>query len=299
MCDPSHLCIQATGERGTGSARRKDTPLGDTSPPSPALPGSVRKREGARLAAAQREEHLVELLQRASQVFKGKRAYSTALMQRNVDLRHFRSVVRSMETNQRGSVRGAKQPLSQFKQLGSERLIEMGMETGPLEEAADYVNRTDCRGDGHKSASAGACHHALRRRERKITFSDQLKRPASPTNVHNVPFVNGSTYTASMTARLRRAMAPPPPKEQLGEVIHAMVGEIVRDARRRGVDLQMIRQSPCVYTCVYRIARKSGSKTASRVLNLSIDSARLTVRSGGGNVNIFEFLERNCNYSPA
>ncbi|SCU64943.1 uncharacterized protein TEOVI_000764600 [Trypanosoma equiperdum] len=103
-------------------------------------------------------------------------------------------------------------------------------------------------------------------------------------------------YTVGMIAHLRRAMAPLPAKEQIGEVIHAMVQEILREARQRGTGLKMKRQKPCVYECTYspKRERKIGC-TVTRVVHLSIDSGRLTVKVGGGHVNFLDFLERYCN----
>ncbi|RNC54727.1 putative myosin heavy chain [Trypanosoma cruzi] len=96
-----------------------------------------------------------------------------------------------------------------------------------------------------------------------------------------------------MITRLRRAMAPPPTKEQLGEVIHAMVQEIVRDARRRGIGLKLTRQAPCVYLFELRgAASKKGKGDTARVVHLSIDSGRLSVKVGGGHENLLEYIER-------
>ncbi|KEG13433.1 putative protein kinase [Trypanosoma grayi] len=104
---------------------------------------------------------------------------------------------------------------------------------------------------------------------------------------------SGTEYSVAMITRLRRAMAPPPTKEQLGEVIHAMVQEIVRDTRRRGINLQMTRQSPCVYHFGYRgIHARRGKSAATRVVHLSIDSGQLTVKVGGGHENFLDYLER-------
>nr|CCC92838.1 conserved hypothetical protein [Trypanosoma congolense IL3000] len=103
-------------------------------------------------------------------------------------------------------------------------------------------------------------------------------------------------YAVKRIKRLRRAMVPQPSKEQLGQVIHAMVEELVRDAYRRGKDLQMHQKAPCVYVCTYspNRQRKIGS-TATRVMHLSIDNGRLTVKMGGGHVNLLDFLEKHCN----
>ncbi|ORC85462.1 putative protein kinase [Trypanosoma theileri] len=112
---------------------------------------------------------------------------------------------------------------------------------------------------------------------------------------HSVVPRNGeTTYNSEMITRLRRALAPPPTKEQLGEVIHAMVQEIVRDTRRRGLDLYMKRQAPCVYQCTFgNDNTQKGKGVAARVVHLSIDSGRLTVKMGGGHVNFLDYLERN------
>ncbi|RNF06913.1 putative myosin heavy chain [Trypanosoma rangeli] len=102
-------------------------------------------------------------------------------------------------------------------------------------------------------------------------------------------------YSLGMITRLRRAMAPPPTKEQLGEVIQAMVHEVVRDARRRGISLKMTRQAPCVYRCeLYGTVatNRKGKDATARVVHLSIVSGRLAVKVGSGHENFLEYLER-------
>lgn len=112
------------------------------------------------------------------------------------------------------------------------------------------------------------------------------------------PHSREGAYSVGMITRLRRAMAPQPTKEQLGEVIHAMVVEVLRDARRRGLNLNLTRQAPCVYVCEYSGAHaKKGRRVISRVVHLSIDSGRLAVKVGAGHENFLEYLERHCSGS--
>ncbi|KAF5220397.1 hypothetical protein TcYC6_0024690 [Trypanosoma cruzi] len=121
-----------------------------------------------------------------------------------------------------------------------------------------------------------------------------LKSPAAEEIWQaNASYNRETAYSLGMITRLRRAMAPPPTKEQLGEVIHAMVQEIVRDALRRGIGLKLTRQAPCVYLFELRGAiSKKGKGDTARVVHLSIDSGRLSVKVGGGHENLLEYIER-------
>jgi hypothetical protein len=94
-------------------------------------------------------------------------------------------------------------------------------------------------------------------------------------------------FNDMMLSRLRRAIAPPPTKEQMAEVVHAMVVELVRSAARNGLRLDLKRLAPCLYEC--------GGK---RRLHLTVDSRRLVVKCGGGHVDINEFIQRNRLWSP-
>lgn len=88
-------------------------------------------------------------------------------------------------------------------------------------------------------------------------------------------------YNDMMITRLRRAIAPPPTKEQMGEVVHAMVRELKKQLWNHGADLPMKRLDHCVYQC------------GRRKLHLTVDSGRLVVKSGGGHVDLLEHIERN------
>lgn len=89
-------------------------------------------------------------------------------------------------------------------------------------------------------------------------------------------------YNDVMLSRLRRAIAPPPTKEQLAEVVHAMVSELGAALKRHGTTLPLQKAGPCVYTL-------NGKKK----LHLGVDSSRLVVKCGGGHVDLMEYLERN------
>lgn len=88
-------------------------------------------------------------------------------------------------------------------------------------------------------------------------------------------------YNDTMLSRLRRAIAPPPTREQLAEVVHAMVTELVRSAARNGLRLDMKRVGPCQYDC------------GKRRLTLTVDSRRLVVKCGGGHVDMNEYAQRH------
>ena len=88
-------------------------------------------------------------------------------------------------------------------------------------------------------------------------------------------------YNEMMINRLRRAIAPPPTKEQMGEVVHAMVTELCRQLQKRGSRLPLKKLEPCVYHC------------GKRKMHLTVDSGRLVIKSGGGHVDLLEHIERN------
>jgi hypothetical protein len=93
-------------------------------------------------------------------------------------------------------------------------------------------------------------------------------------------------YNEIMLTRLRRAMAPPPSKEQIGEVVHAMVCELQRQllAHSNGAAKLLLKKlAPCVYY----------AEESKRKLHLTVCSSRLVVRSGGGYVDFLEYVERN------
>ena len=90
-----------------------------------------------------------------------------------------------------------------------------------------------------------------------------------------------TNFNEVMMSRLRRAIAPPPTKEQLGEVVHAMVGELCKSLAKHGTRFPAQRLGPCVYQC------------GRRKLHLSVDSGRLVVKCGGGHVDLLEHIERN------
>lgn len=111
---------------------------------------------------------------------------------------------------------------------------------------------------------------------------------APPPSVTNAKGVAASSATAApvpyndmMLQRLRRAVAPPPTKEQLGEVVHAMVKEMSKFLKSHGTVLDLKRVDHCVY------------QVRDRKLNLTVDSGRLVVKCGGGHVDLLEYLERN------
>lgn len=97
------------------------------------------------------------------------------------------------------------------------------------------------------------------------------------------------SYNDVMIHRLRRALAPQPTKEQLGEVVHAMVTEMCKLLRRKGSMLHIKKLDHGVYMV-----------NNKRKVHLTIDSGRLVVKCGGGHVDLLEFLERNrlCSKSP-
>jgi hypothetical protein len=92
-------------------------------------------------------------------------------------------------------------------------------------------------------------------------------------------------FNDMMLSRLRRAIAPPPTREQMAEVVHAMVQELVKSASRNGLRIDLKKVGPCLYEC--------GAGAHKRRLHLSVDSRRLVVKCGGGHVDINEFIQRN------
>lgn len=88
-------------------------------------------------------------------------------------------------------------------------------------------------------------------------------------------------YNDVMLSRLRRAIAPAPTKQQIGEVVHAMVEELQKSLARHGASLQLKRKEPCVYW--------SGTKK----LHLGVDSGKLVVTVGGGHTDLLEYMERH------
>ena len=122
-----------------------------------------------------------------------------------------------------------------------------------------------------------------------ITLSPQ--RPASGSGQGGLLASSGSgnavkDYNDMMLNRLRRAMAPQPSREQIGEVVHAMVHELQRQllAHSRGAaKLHLKKMEPCVYY----------SEAVKKKLHLTIDSGRLVVKNGGGHVDFLEYVERN------
>jgi hypothetical protein len=96
------------------------------------------------------------------------------------------------------------------------------------------------------------------------------------------PAVVANNYNDVMIHRLRRALAPQPTKEQLGEVVHAMVVEMGKQLKLRGALLNMKKLDHGVYNV-----------NDKKKIHLTIDSGRLVVKCGGGHVDFLEFLERN------
>jgi hypothetical protein len=96
------------------------------------------------------------------------------------------------------------------------------------------------------------------------------------------PTVVANNYNDVMIHRLRRALAPQPTKEQLGEVVHAMVVEMGKQLKLRGALLNMKKLDHGVYNV-----------NDKKKIHLTIDSGRLVVKCGGGHVDFLEFLERN------
>ncbi|RNF15522.1 putative myosin heavy chain [Trypanosoma conorhini] len=146
--------------------------------------------------------------------------------------------------------------------------------------------------------TAAAAAAATASRPQPLSRSPVARELWRATTAHDC----GKAYSLGMITRLRRAMAPQPTKEQLGEVIHAMVHEVLRDVRRRGIDLKMTRQAPCVYRCELRgtaAINRKGKGANARVLHLSIDSGRLAVNVGSGHENFLDYLERHCFLSGA
>ena len=88
-------------------------------------------------------------------------------------------------------------------------------------------------------------------------------------------------YNDLMMSRLRRAVAPPPTKEQLAAVVDAMMKELMSSLQKHGARLPAKKSG----ACAYQIGR--------RMVHLAVDSGRLVVKSGGGHVDLLEFIERN------
>lgn len=96
---------------------------------------------------------------------------------------------------------------------------------------------------------------------------------------------------AAMATRLRRALAPPPTRQQLGGVVDAMVAELQRDLRRRQRE-DPREGAPLLHrlgSCTYRL---TWGQRRARVVHLTIDSGALCVVVGGGHVNFLEYMDR-------
>ena len=111
------------------------------------------------------------------------------------------------------------------------------------------------------------------------SVEQQRSPPRATENIKSA--MAAKNYNEVMLNRLRRAIAPPPTKEQLGEVVHAMVQELCKSLHSHGAHLPMHRLDACLYQC------------GSRKLHLSVDSGRLVVKCGGGHVDLLEHIERN------
>lgn len=103
-----------------------------------------------------------------------------------------------------------------------------------------------------------------------------LKSTAAPIATPDDP----TSYSDAMVGRLRRAVAPPPTREQMAALVDAMVAAIQPEFDRRGLGVEFIK----VGKCLYQVGR--------RRLNLSVDSGRLVVKSGGGHTELLEYIER-------
>jgi hypothetical protein len=109
------------------------------------------------------------------------------------------------------------------------------------------------------------------------------------------------SYDEMMITRFRRSLAPPPTKEQLGEVVHSMVLQLIKVLKQRGRVLPLTKVSACVYsypTTHSMVPPAPGKQSVpasitQRKIHLAIDSGRLVVKCGGGHVDILEYLERN------
>ena len=101
--------------------------------------------------------------------------------------------------------------------------------------------------------------------------------------LRKVAVSHSTSYQDVMIHRMRRAMAPQPTKEQIGEVAHAMLLQLGRELSRRGVTLLIKKLEPCVYTF----------GTDKKRVHVSIDSGRLVAKLGGGHVDLLEYLERH------
>ena len=105
--------------------------------------------------------------------------------------------------------------------------------------------------------------------------------PQQQTNNPSSSYSYGYDRKEQALNRLRRSMAPPPTKEQLDEVIKAMVAEMQSQLGRKGLRLPMRRVKECCY------------ESGKRRFNLSVDSNRLMVKCGGGNVDFLEYVDRH------
>lgn len=193
-----------------------------------------------------------------------------------------------------------------------------------------------------KDLSAAANHGNHQSPEMAADAQSALPHPlATPPTV--------SAIEAGMMARLRRAIAPPPSRSQVSDVVEAMVGELRKEIHRKLDDgtlkwppaekradpnsvyhfipwtIHIEREAVCAYrfligpeenvralvearrrmpetsieTLVLRSQQERerkgrGVKMDARhfLVNLTIDSGHLSVVSGGGHVNLLEFLER-------
>lgn len=115
----------------------------------------------------------------------------------------------------------------------------------------------------------------------KVELNVRSAKPSERTQRQTSPAIAEETgYSEGMIERLRRAVAPPPTPDQMAALVDAMVCAVHPELDKRGYGVDFVK----VGKCLYRIGR--------RRLNLTVDSGRLVVKSGGGHTDLLEYIER-------
>lgn len=215
-----------------------------------------------------------------------------------------------------------------------------------------HTVRSEAASMAFRSAQAGVL--AQRELDGAASHSETQPRPTPAVSPLDTPRIGAAKNVASaaeagMMARLRRAIAPPPSKSQMSDVVDAMVCELRKEIngkletgtlrwppamKKEEVTsvfhyvpwtIHIEREGACAYrflmgpeenvrslveakrkmngtsieTLLYRnqLDREMGRKVDNMeakhfLVNLTIDSGNLSVVSGGGHVNLLEYLER-------
>ena len=118
------------------------------------------------------------------------------------------------------------------------------------------------------------------KKKKKIVLNDAAAAEAAAAAAEK-------EYNELMLNRLRRAVAPPPTKAQIAAVVDAMMNELCSRLHQHNAKLPAAKVGPAVYQL------GSGANHKMRVVHLAVDSGRLVVKSGGGHIDLLEYIERH------